>query len=507
MCMRFVTFLLLVFISVHADAQNPLRGLLRAMDTGATAEVIRQPDGRLVFLPATGGNFYSDRVYVNGDKDDAYNGIRTSKTVFKQAGGCKTRTATMDKWSRLLIGGYCRMDGKRTATVARLDKMGNLDKESGGMVQAVAGDSSEINALCVLADEKIMAAGTYYASGEARFFLSKHIYNGARDNTFGSNGVRIDSDMPAGSKAVAAVALQDGKMVVCGYNSTDTVCRMLLVRYNTDGARDYSFGEEGILLAQQGAKMYMLPKRMQLLADGSLLISGTYGAKGEGQGMFIAKYTKEGKEDTTFGKGGPVRLRITGEDRAEDMALLEDGTIIIAGAGKNREQLLLRLTPDGVVDTTWGYGSKKGIKPQLTITGALGVTYNVVTSPLDSRVYAVSEYVLPGLPETIVTLRGFLQHADLGIIDVADKRKQYLAYPKAVKTGVTFDYELIDSQYVTVRIMDKGGKEVGIINKRMKQEGGNKLSINFPEMLPPGRYEAILTTAENYTTSIEITKQ
>lgn len=506
--MRIVTIsFLLIFLTASSFAQNPLRGLLRAMDTGGTADVLRQPDSKLIFLPATGGNFYSDRVYVNGDKDDAYQGIRTSKTVIAEAGDCKTRTATLDKWSRVLIGGYCRSKGRRTATLTRLDKMGKPDQESDGMVQAVAGDSSEFNALCMLPDEKIMAAGTYYASGAARFFLSRHIYNGARDNTYGTNGVRIDSEMPAGSKAVAAAALWDNKMVVCGYNNSDTECSMLLVRYNTDGARDYSYGTEGMVTITQGAGTYMLPKRMMLLSGDKLLVLGTYAVKGSGQELFIAMYTKEGKADTSFGTGGMVRLGVTGADRAEDIGLLEDSTIVIAAAGKNNEQILLRLSVKGVVDALWGYGSKKGIKPQPVIEGALGVTYNIAISPLDGRVYAVNEYVLPNMRETIVTLRGFLQDNDLGIVDISDRAKQYLVYPYSVKDRAVFNYELVDSQYVTTRVYDKNKKEVGIINKKMMPEGDNKLTINFPEELPPGRYEAVLTVGKDYTTTIEINKQ
>lgn len=508
--MRLAVLLVLVCFAGGAHAQNPLRGLLRAMDTGGTADVLRQPDSKLIFLPATGGNFYSDRVYVNGDKDDAYQGIRTSKTVIAEAGDCRTRAATLDKWSRVLIGGYCRSKGRRTATLTRLDKMGKPDHESDGMVQAVAGDSSEINALCMLPDEKIMAAGTYYASGEARFFLSRHIYNGARDNTYGTNGVRIDSDLPAGSKAVAAAALWDNwdnKMVVCGYNSSDTECNMLLVRYNTDGARDYSYGTEGVVTVTQGKGSYMLPKRMLLLAGDKLLVAGTYAGKGAGQEMFIARFTKEGKADTSFGTGGMVRLNVTGADRAEDIALLEDSTIVISGAGKNNEQILLRLSAKGVVDALWGYGSKKGIKPQPAIDGALGVTYNIAISPLDGRVYAVNENVLPNMPETIVTLRGFLQDNDLGIVDISDRAKQYLVYPYLVKGKAVFDYELVDSQYVTTKIYDNNKKEVGIINKKMMPEGDSKLTINFPEELPPGRYEAVMTVGKDYTTTIEITKQ
>lgn len=505
---RVAAFIGVCCMAMGVQAQQQVKTMLRAMDTGGTARVLRQPDSRLIFFTATGGNFYSDRIYANGDKDDAYNGIRTSKTLFKELGQCHTRTAVLDKWSRVLIGGDCRAGGKRTATLVRLNKMGDLDQESEGMVQTVVGDSGEINALCVLPDEKIIAAGTYYASGVARFYLSKHIYNGARDNTFGTNGVRIDSDMPGGSKAVAAVTLWDGKIIVCGYNATDKECNMLLVRYNTDGGRDYSYGTDGIVATQRAEGTYMLPKQMLLLADGKLLVTGTYATKGNGQEIFVAKYTKEGKADTAFGAGGMVRLRVTGEDYADDMALLEDSTIIISGIGKARGQILLRLSGEGVADSTWGYGSAKGIRVPQAATGANSAAYSIAVSPLDSRVYSISEMLQPNATETMIYLRGFLQNNDLGIVDMADKKKQYLVYPIPIKKSVKFDYELVDSQYVTVKMYNMTGNETAmLVNNKMMQEGEHTFAINFPEEIKAGRYDVVFTTSEGYKTTIEITKQ
>ncbi|GAA4466491.1 hypothetical protein GCM10023093_20730 [Nemorincola caseinilytica] len=504
--------MLSLFAATAYGQQAP--AVLRMQDTASVARVLRQPDSRLIFFTASGGGFYSERLFADGDKDDVYNGIRTSKTLYSGAAKCRTRTAELDKWNRVLIAGHCSRDGKKMATIVRLTKNGDPDAEFEGPVQTVVGDSAEVNALCQLRDERMMAAGTYYASGESRFFLSKHMYNGARDNSFGSNGVRVDSDMPAGSKAIGAVTQWDGKIVVCGYHAIDDGGEMILIRYNTDGGRDQSYGKDAMLTVTPGTGAYILPKKIIALPGDKLLVAGTYAAKGQGQELFVARYTWDGKADTAFGNGGMLRLSVTGNDRADDMALLPDeGGIVLSGAGAmtgeldGSRQVLLRLSNEGKVDSIWGYGSKAGIKAPLVRKGAFSAGQSIVTSPLDGRVYCVSETITPGAIETIVNLTTFLQDADLGILDMADKKKQRLVYPMPVKEKIKLLYELVDSQNVTVRIYDQAGKEVGIINKRMKQEGDNTLPINLPAELPRGRYEAVMNISDTYETTIEITKQ
>jgi len=507
-----ITGMVIGTLSGVARAQMPGKALLRGMDTSSTASVLRQPDSRMIFFTATGGNFYSDRLFANGDKDDAYNGIRTSKAAFGPPGQCRTQTAVLDKWNRVLVAGHCKRDGKRAATLVRLDKKGDPDKDFEGMVQTIVADSSQTDAICVLPDEKIITAGTCYASGEARFFLIRHIYNGARDTSFGTKGVRVDSDMPGNSKVTAAVAQWDGRIVVCGYNITDDTCRLLLVRYNTDGGRDYSWGDNGILTVKESTGGSIVPHRMLQTSDEKILIAGTTATKDKGQGVFILRYYKDGKADTTFGNKGLLQLQITGTDRLDDVALTSEGTIIISGAGKMKEggkaagQFVLRITDGGVPDSLWGFGSAKGLSVQTVQPGAHTAANTIAVSPLDSKVYAVSEMTVPGAIETMVYLKAFLQDNDLGIIDMADRNKQRLVYPYPAVKNMVMNYELVDSQRVTIKMYDQAEKEVASVQtNKHEDEGEHKFTVNMAA-LPAGKYEVVMTTSQKLKTTIEFIK-
>ncbi len=94
------------------------------------SKLIRQADGKLLFVTATGGNFYSGRLNANSEIDDTYNGLRTSKKL-SQYLNCETFTVKTDKWNRIILAGSsCKNNSSgRVATITRFTKNGDVDKE------------------------------------------------------------------------------------------------------------------------------------------------------------------------------------------------------------------------------------------------------------------------------------------------------------------------------------------------------------------------------------------
>jgi hypothetical protein len=89
-----------------------------------------------------------------------------------------------------------------------------------------------------------------------------------------------------------------------------------------------------------------------------------------------------------------------------------------------------------------------------------------------------------------------------------DKNNQQLIYPVRVKDNITFQYDLADSQHVTIKLYDKQGTETAtILNDKMQLDEYHKFTIRLPASAEPGKYEAILTTSEGYKTTLEINKQ
>ena len=109
----------------------------------------------------------------------------------------------------------------------------------------------EGNSIALQQDGKIIVAGrTLSIADSSKFVVFRYNTDGSPDNSFGTNGVVITAVNQYGSAGAHAVAVQvDGKIIVGGYAIADSFSRIspALVRYNSNGSVDSSFGLNGTL--------------------------------------------------------------------------------------------------------------------------------------------------------------------------------------------------------------------------------------------------------------------
>lgn len=102
--------------------------------------------------------------------------------------------------------------------------------------------------MALQADGKIVIGGWFDNGPDADILLARFSADGALDPAFGSNGVAI---VPVGSSndLTGDIALQaDGKIVLCGRVQNGSVYDSLLLRLNTNGVLDPSFGSNGVVV-------------------------------------------------------------------------------------------------------------------------------------------------------------------------------------------------------------------------------------------------------------------
>ena len=170
---------------------------------------------------------------------------------------------------------------------------------------------------------------------------------GDLDPTFGAGG-KVTTFVGGSNSFANAVAVQpDGKIVVTGIP--------ILVRYNSDGTLDTTFGINGIV-ANSG-----LDRGMDLVIqpDGKILVVG-YRIGGQYPGLYVARFNTNGSTDTAFGTNG-VALATNfhgccGNNLAggHSIALGPNGKIFAAGTfsfGPNASYMLASLNNNGSQDT------------------------------------------------------------------------------------------------------------------------------------------------------------
>ena len=171
---------------------------------------------------------------------------------------------------------------------------------------------------------------------------------------------------PRGGAAAYTVTIQrDGKIVVAGAAGNgwcDTGTCLLfnglaLARYLPNGRLDRSFGRAGRALTESGSELGYRAVAVAVQADGRILVAG--------ENFKLFRYTRGGRLDPSFGKGGiaqaPSRAECSSEAHA--LAIQPDGRVVVAGecAPYDEEEnwgkfLLARYTPAGHLDQTFGDG-------------------------------------------------------------------------------------------------------------------------------------------------------
>ncbi len=248
-----------------------------------------------------------------------------------------------------------------------------LPGNDGIVTTDIASDSNNVFAMTVQADGKILAIG-YSGNGSTRdIALLRYHPNGSLDTSFGGGGVVI-TDIAGTADLGFDVAIQpDGKILVSGQTFNGTDYDFALIRYNSDGSLDATFGTGGIVTTDF-AGLDDHGKGMTLQTDGKILVTGVTN-NGADYDFALARYNSDGSLDASFGTAGLVTTGIgPGDDQAVDVAVQPDGKILVSGEsfnGANSDFALVRYNVDGSLDAGFGAGGR------VTTDFALGVDKGV----------------------------------------------------------------------------------------------------------------------------------
>jgi uncharacterized delta-60 repeat protein len=285
-------------------------------------------------------------------------------------------------------------DGKivTAATVAdRLDEVivltrnnpdGSLDSGfgSGGTVTTLITEDDFARALALQQDGKIVVAGDISATfGEPSFALLRYNSDGSLDTTFGAGG-QVSTRVGRVADSARALCLQpDGKILAAGYSAalpltaSSNHSDFAMVRYNSDGSLDHSFGTAGIVTtafgggAFDGSDLDSIDT-VTIQPDGKILAAGeVVNASASSVDTVLIRYGQNGSIDSTFADGGKSVARTGSLTYPKGIIVQPDLKIVIGGQSwtalfRTPQFLVARYNPDGSIDTSFGGGGN-------TITG------------------------------------------------------------------------------------------------------------------------------------------
>jgi uncharacterized delta-60 repeat protein len=295
-----------------------------------------QSDGKIVVAGESDNNFALVRYNTNGSLDNTFDFDGKVTTTFTNTSIDRAYALGIQGDGKIVIAG--ESDGK--FALVRYNTNGSLDSTfgtNGGVITAVSSNYNIAKSLRIQADGKIVVAGPSSPNGLVfHFALVRYNTNGSPDTTFGTNGVVI-TDFGSGQNIARTVGIQaDNKIVVGGFTTNATSNQDLaLARYNTNGTLDTSFDGDGKVITMLSSR-YDTVSALVIRADGKIVIAGesydlNIASQRINSNAALARYNTNGSLDTSFDGDGTVSHTNVLMNYVFALGLQSDGKIVIAG--------------------------------------------------------------------------------------------------------------------------------------------------------------------------------
>ncbi len=472
-------------------------------NSDAATSVAIQKDGKILAVGTNDTYFRLARFYPDGSLDSAFAQWMLSMVTSGTSYAC-----ALQPDSEIVVVGtaYNTIDQTYNFYINRYQNSGVFSftfNGTGNLSVDFEGGTDIAYSVALQSDGKIVVAGSSVVMDTAqqshqRFAVVRIDSTGKADSTFSGDGKQVTYVTPTNSVANSVVIQTDGKIILAGQAQTGTFTwntSLALVRYNTDGSLDSSFGTGGIVLTDFDSST-VKANAVVLQPDNKILIAGNIGASSSW--CLVARYNTDGTLDTSFNGGHSIGLPGT----AKGLALQTDGKIVTAGWSFDTHSIFcaMRWNTNGTTDNTFG---TNGILK--TDIGPDEDKANAVAIQPDGKIIAAGYTRIPLAYNDFALVR-YLPSLNVGIINFSSQRNLLMVYPNPVQANNTLEYTLISEETISIKLFNIQGIAITTFVENLKQQPGMyKQSLVIPGSLPSGEYIVTISSA-NGIRSVRIIK-
>lgn len=345
-------FLYRLFADGSEDLSFGNNGRAKAKFMTANNALITQPDGKIVVAGKNYDKARVERFNVDGTIDTTFNTIG-----YISLGPGQDNDAfsiALDANNNYLVSGWSDGD----LILYRLLSNGTPDNTFSGTGYTLVdnGGTEAGQSVAVMPGGEIVVTGfseTHFASGMNCW---RFLQDGSADISFGNNGiVQVDSGAYFNFGWFLFPNV-DSTLVIGGSLYNGSTNDPYLFKLNYNGTMDAGFGNNGMT-----GKTFTSGKSIEInavkTADGNFLMCGTKVRNGDNL-TALSRFLPDGSTDASFGANGIATLQILDSTysnvQVNDFAVLPDGNILCAASSSIAGLTLYRLSPDGVMDNSYG---------------------------------------------------------------------------------------------------------------------------------------------------------
>ncbi len=501
-----LTGVLLIFLTVFLysqpgalDVTFGTNGIVIS-DLGSDSEsanaVAIQPDDKIVIAGRI--DIESDnailvaRYNTNGTLDPSFS-VDGIVTTLIGTGDSQAYSVAIQQDGKIVIAGNSHNETSSEFTVVRYNSDGTLDHSFGvnGIATTDIGNDRDVGtSMIIQPDDKIVVAGYSRNGTDYDFAVVRYNSDGSLDNTFSVDGI-ITTALGSHYDRASSVALQqDGKIVVGGRSSSGTNLDFAVVRYNTGGTLDNTFGDNGIVTTDFGGlneECYALT----IQPDGKIILSGLSEEGSEGS-TAVVRYNSDGTLDNTFSVDGIVTTLIGDYGSSgHSIALQQDGKIIVGGISYYNSEhyyyALVRYNSDGTLDHSFDDDGK--------LTTALGSRCdgcNAIAIQSDNKIIAAGSSYMD--PDWHISLARYLSGLNVGMVDFSTDDNFMLIYPNPIQNEAILKYELLKEENITLELYDIQGRLIEtFLSQEKRLAGMYEENLCIGNTVPAGSYLLVIS--------------
>ncbi|MBA3581315.1 MAG: hypothetical protein H0W44_02560 [Gammaproteobacteria bacterium] len=362
--------------------------------------VVVQPDGKVIGA-GYGRNALNTksfvwilRLNVNGSLDSSF-GVNGHQLFYPidDASSVHVSAVGLQADGKIVVAGSSSPVSVSDGLLVRLNSNGSLDTsfDGDGIAWKNLGDDESFYNLALQADGKIIAVGGGYNSdGNYGGLVARFNADGSVDNSFGSNGVVITLTSLGQDSEFYGVTIQpDGKIVAGGWFDGPDDRDTFVVRFNSNGSLDTSFGVLGRFEADLNGSGGddQISRALALQPDSKIVAAADFNGP-----MAALRLNANGSRDVSFGANGVATTNIGNNNgsHAYALAVQPDGKIVAAGyyndplVGGNRRFALVRYLandanndgiaePWGVTPANFGLGEERAFNRSVQTTSGIRI--------------------------------------------------------------------------------------------------------------------------------------
>jgi uncharacterized delta-60 repeat protein len=452
---------------------------------------------------------------------------------------------------KILVGGYRTVGSDEDFSVMRLNPDGSLDNTFGGAGYFSADFNLNIDILQSIAvqpDGKIVCVGYTYNGPTSDILIMRFLADGGLDNSFGSGGL-LTFDGAGGTDEGYDVAVQpDGKIVVVGYvdmGVSNNSYESIIYRLNSDGSPDNTFSFDGKVIPTVSTDVDVFT-RVLLQPDGKIVCVG-FAVISSIDGALV-RFNSDGTLDNSFGTAGKVTTDYTGgaTERLYGTCLQPDGKIIVCGTAyvsTDDDFIVARYNSNGSLDNTFnGSGFRSidfgltddsgwattlqsdgkiilvGSQEGTTETSAVCYRMNADGTPdisfSSGSTFIITDVqpdysdnsftctmqsdgkILIGGNSTSITTTDYqtialriLSGLTIGVAEFTKTETTPLLYPNPLQNTEHLKYTLGSDEKISIVLLDGQGKLVTtFVENENQPKGDHEVELNLPTNLPNGTY-------------------